>query len=229
MIILGIETATTEVGIALGGDDGVLASFQLARSRRHIETLTPAITFLCESSGTELESIDLVAVDIGPGGYTGVRVGLATARAIAHALDVPLIGVPSLDVLAFPMRITSRRIISILDARRGELYWASYHGAATRVTGIDEPSIARPDELARRLAEIGEPLLLVGNGVTTYPDAFPTSSAVAIAGEEFGCPSAAALVELARWGPSTPEAAGQGVPELLYLRPSYAREPDERG
>lgn len=86
MLILAIETATESVGVALGGRDGVLASVTIARGRRHGETLAPAIQFACRHAGVELPDLDAVAVDIGPGLFTGMRVGIATAKALAMAL-----------------------------------------------------------------------------------------------------------------------------------------------
>ena len=118
MLILGIETATTQVGCAIGSHEGVRAAIHSARAKRHCENLTPAIEFLCVQAEISLDDIGLVAVDVGPGLFTGLRVGLATAKAIAFARRVPMIGVSSLDLLAFPVRFTPRRIVAAIDARR---------------------------------------------------------------------------------------------------------------
>ena len=103
MLVLGVETATPQVGVAIGGHEGVIASFHTARDRRHAETLAPAIEFLCNQTKIDLQEIGVVAVDIGPGLFTGLRVGLATAKSIAHACKVPMIGISSLDLAAFPL------------------------------------------------------------------------------------------------------------------------------
>ena len=116
MLVLGIETATPQVGVAIGGHEGVIASFHTARDRRHAETLAPAIQFLCAQTQLELNDIGVVAVDIGPGLFTGLRVGLATAKAVAHACKVPMIGISSLDLAAFPARFSDRLIVSTVDA-----------------------------------------------------------------------------------------------------------------
>ena len=94
--------------------------------RRHAETLTPAIDFLCRQTRVPLEEISAVAVDLGPGMFTGLRVGIAAGKALSHARRLPMIGVSSLDLVAFPLRHSSRRIVCALDAGRGELYHASY-------------------------------------------------------------------------------------------------------
>ena len=111
MLILGIESATVQVGCAIGGHEGVLASAHSAKGKRHAESLAPSIQFICEQAGIELSEIGVVAVDIGPGLFTGLRVGVATAKAIAFALRIPMIGVSSLDLVAFPVRFSPRLIV----------------------------------------------------------------------------------------------------------------------
>ena len=118
MLILAIETATESVGVALGGRDGVLASVTIARGRRHGETLAPAIQFACRHAGVELPDLDAVAVDIGPGLFTGMRVGIATAKALAMALDIPVVPVTSLESLAESARSHHGRCHPASSARR---------------------------------------------------------------------------------------------------------------
>src|SRR5438876_11965476 len=137
MLILGIETATDQVGCAIGGHEGVLASFHAARGRRHAEILTPAIEFTCRQARVDLHEVGVIAVDVGPGLFTGLRVGVATAKAMAQALRLPMIGVPSLDLLAFRVRYSRRLIVAALDARREELFYAFYRqvpGGVQRVS-----------------------------------------------------------------------------------------------
>ena len=86
MLILGLESATAQVGCAIGGHEGVLASSHSARGKRHAENLTPAIEFVCRQARVELQEISCVAVDNGPGLFTGLRVGVASGKAIAQAL-----------------------------------------------------------------------------------------------------------------------------------------------
>src|SRR5204862_7517057 len=111
VLILGIESATTQVGCAIGGHEGVLASFHSARGKRHAETLAPAIDFVRRQALVEFDDLGAIAVDVGPGLFTGLRVGIATAKALAQTLRVPMIGVSSLDLLAFRVRYTGRLIV----------------------------------------------------------------------------------------------------------------------
>ncbi|TPW10710.1 MAG: peptidase M22 family protein, partial [Acidimicrobiaceae bacterium] len=126
MLILGIETATEQVSVAIGGHEGVLGMFEVCRGRRHAETLTPAIEFVCRQAEIELAEISVIAVDVGPGLFTGMRVGLAAGKAFAQALRVPMIGMSSLDLLAFPLRHSVRTVAAAIDARKGELFFAFY-------------------------------------------------------------------------------------------------------
>ena len=114
----------------------------------------------------------MVAVDLGPGLFTGLRVGVATAKAMAHALRVPMIGVPSLDLLAFPVRFTSRLIVAAVDARRGELFYAFYRQVPGGVQRLGDHRVGTPDDLAGELLAAGEECLLVGDGAIRYREVF---------------------------------------------------------
>jgi len=221
MLILGIDTATQQVGCAIGGHEGVIASFQCARGRRHAEILTPAIEFVCRQSRLELQDMGVVAVDIGPGLFTGLRVGVATAKAIAHALRVPMIGVSSLDLVAFAVRYTPRLIVAVLDARRGELYYAFYRQVPGGVQRLSPYQIGSAEDVASELMASRQDCLVVGDGALRYADVFED-----VAGTEFGeavhaHPAASSLVELAH-----PQALREEFVNSWELRPLYLRKAD---
>lgn len=221
MLILGLESATAQVGCAIGGHEGVLASSHSARGRRHAENLTPAIQFVCRQARVELAEISCVAVDDGPGLFTGLRIGVASGKAIAQALRVPMIAVSSLDLLAFPVRFTDRRVGAVIDARRGEVFWAFYRQVPGGVQRVSEPTVSSPADLsAELLAEPGE-TLLVGDGAVRYAEVFSEGSDVEIAGGDHQYPSARSLVQLAH-----PRALREEWrrPEEIELR--YLRKPD---
>ena len=141
MLILGIETATEQVSVAIGGHEGVLGVFEVTRGRRHAETLVPAIDFLCRQADIGVEEFGAIAVDVGPGLFTGMRVGIATAKAMSQALRIPMIGISSLDLLAFPLRHSDRLIASVIDARRGEVFYAFYRQVPAGVQRVSEPRV----------------------------------------------------------------------------------------
>ena len=221
MIVLGIETATTQVGCALGGVEGPLASFHAARGRRHGEILAPAIQFVASQAEIDLREISVVAVDIGPGLFTGLRVGLATAKAMAQALRVPMIGLTSLDLLAHPVRTSSKLIASVVDARRGEVFWATYRHVPGGLQRLSDYSIGPPGDLASDLMATGEECLAVGDGALRYADVFAEVSHVELGSAGLAYPSAAALVELAH-----PRAIREEFVQPWEVEPLYLRKAD---
>ena len=205
MIILGIESATARAGVAIGRDGEVIASAQVTRGPRHAEFLVPAIAFVCEQSGIALGDVEAIAVDIGPGLFTGLRVGIATANGLAQALGVPTIGVSSLDLLAHAMQHAGNDLVTVIDARRSEVYAARYGVTADGIKRVMDPTVLPPAEL---LAQLPDDAVLVG-------DTLEANGAVVAR------PSAATLVRVA-------EMYEPGRIEPLYLRKSDAELNAER-
>ena len=197
MLILGITTSTAQVGCAIGGHEGVLGAIQSTRGRRHAETLTPAIEFLCRQTRVELGDIGAIAVDLGPGLFTGLRVGVAAAKALSHARRLPMIGVTSLDLLAFPLRHSPRRIVCALDAGRGEIFHAAYRQSPGGVQRVSPPEVASPADLASDLLALGEEVLLAGDGALRYQSVFEPVRRVELADRSEAYPLAGSLVQLA--------------------------------
>ena len=222
MIILGIDTATPQVGCAIGGHEGVLASFQTAKGKRHAETLVPAIDFVCRQANVELDEIGAIAVDIGPGLFTGLRVGVATAKAMASALRVPVVGVTSLDLLAFPLRWTNRRIVSVVDARRGEVFYASYRQVPGGVQRLTEPMVGTPEQLCNEIQATGDDCLAVGDGARRYADELIDLIKVEIADAGLAYPSPSSLVQLAHARALREEFVNPWDLQPVYLRKADA-------
>jgi tRNA threonylcarbamoyladenosine biosynthesis protein TsaB len=221
VIILGVETATAQVGCAIGGVEGVLASFTSTRGRRHAETLTPAIEFVCKQARVEMREISAVAVDIGPGLFTGLRVGIATAKAVAQALRVPMIGLSSLDLLAFPVRHSTRVIVPVVDARRGEVFTSFYRQVPGGIQRESPYALMSPNDLASEMLARPEDHLLVGDGALRYAHTFSDIGAVELATVGHAYPSPSALVELAH-----PRAIREEFVQPWELEPLYLRRSD---
>jgi tRNA threonylcarbamoyladenosine biosynthesis protein TsaB len=217
VIILGIESATQQIGCAIGGHEGVLALVESARDRRHAENLVPSIEFCAKQARVGLDEISCVAVDVGPGLFTGLRVGLATATTLAHALRVPMIGVSSLDLLAFPVRHTSRLIAAVIDAKRGEVFWALYRQVPGGVQRMSEPTVGLPRDLAGDLASTQSDVLCVGDGALRYADEL-RGVGIEFAEQWMSYPSAAPLVQLAHARALREQWVQAGEIEPLYLR-----------
>jgi tRNA threonylcarbamoyladenosine biosynthesis protein TsaB len=197
MLILGIDTATDQVGCALGDHDGVLAQIHVRAPRRHAEALAPQIQTLCAQAGVTLDRVGAVAVDVGPGLFTGLRVGFATATTMATALEVPMVGVTSLDLLAHAAHLTDRLLAAVVDARRGEVFTALYRPVPGGVQQVSEPVVVRPEELASELVARAEECLLVGDGARRHREVFADVDRAHIGGPELAHPSATVLVGLA--------------------------------
>ncbi|MDT0308542.1 tRNA (adenosine(37)-N6)-threonylcarbamoyltransferase complex dimerization subunit type 1 TsaB [Streptomyces sp. DSM 44917] len=216
MLLLALDTATPAVTAALHDGTRVLAAAREVDARRHGELLLPAVDRVLAEAGRELVEVTALVVGTGPGPYTGLRVGLATAAALGAALAVPVHGVCTLDALAWEAAESGLAglagpFLVATDARRKEVYWARYADGRTRTGG---PAVDRPAGLPAEAAG----LPAVGAGALLYPEAFPGA-------REDGPlhASAAALAGLAAERLAAGAALEAPVP--LYLRRPDARVP----
>ena len=168
-----------------------------------------------------MDEISVVAVDIGPGLYTGLRVGITTAVSIAFGLGVPMIGVTSLDLLAYPVRHCSKLIVATIDARRGEVFHANYRQVPGGVQRISEPVVSTPDDLSADLLAHGNEALLVGDGALRYSEIYAGLRGVEAAEPSIAYPSAASIVQLAH-----AKALREEFVTPTELEPVYLRKPD---
>ncbi|GGR97542.1 tRNA (adenosine(37)-N6)-threonylcarbamoyltransferase complex dimerization subunit type 1 TsaB [Streptomyces humidus] len=204
MLLLALDTATPAVTVALHDGTDVVASSAQVDARRHGELLLPAVDRLLAGAGLRLDAVTGIVVGVGPGPYTGLRVGLMTADTFGLALGVPVYGLCTLDGLAYASDLAGPFVVAT-DARRKEVYWARYADPRTR---LSDPAVDRPADIADEVAG----LPAVGAGALLYPDAFPDV-------REPEHVSAAALAGLA----AERLAAGE---ELAAPRPLYLRRPD---
>jgi tRNA threonylcarbamoyladenosine biosynthesis protein TsaB len=163
MLVLGIDTALKSCSAAVLKDGAVLAGKGLALEKGHAEHLAPVVAAVLAAAGVSAQELDRVGVVVGPGGFAGVRVGLAFARGLALGTGIKVIGVTSLAALAAGVAAPRSLVASIVDARRGQVYAALYEGAGSvRVA----PFVAAPAEALFRLIEAAEavPVALVGDG-----------------------------------------------------------------
>ena len=174
--IVAIETATETVGVAVRTPAGVQAEFTLTGRRRHVETLTPALEHLLGQVALAPADLGVVAVDIGPGLFTGLRVGVAAAKGLAQALGIGVVGATSLDILAAAAAGAGHRglVLACVDARRGEVFATvreidSADGvAAERIA----PGLFAPADLVVALGGLaGAPVCAVGDGALRYAEA----------------------------------------------------------
>jgi tRNA threonylcarbamoyladenosine biosynthesis protein TsaB len=226
VILLALESATPEAGVALATDSGVLATAS-ASGRRHAETLAPAIEFVCRRSGVGLRELDVVAVDIGPGLFTGLRVGVGSAKALAFALGLPVVAVTSLDVIAQSLGSSGathgRVVIPVVDARRGEVFWARYRGDLDGPVPLEEPRRSSPEELRQVLSTNDAPSILGGDGAIRYAALLDGAPKVSIAGSAFSSPSVAVLAQMGLARARTGQLADSRLLVPMYLRDADTR------
>jgi tRNA threonylcarbamoyladenosine biosynthesis protein TsaB len=222
MLLLALDTATPQVAVAIGDDGRVRGEVRLAGRRRHAEQLVPAIAYLCEQTGVRLEQLAAVAVGVGPGPFTGLRVGVTTAKVMAQTLRVPVVAVPSPDLVAYPLRHAGRLIAVVLDARRREVFHAQYRPVPGGVQRVSEYAVGAAADVVAELAAGGDEVLLAGDGVEANRDEFAALDRAEDAGPEFERPSATALVELATGRVEREEFSSSWAVQPLYLRASDA-------
>ncbi len=226
MLVLALDTSTAQVSVAIGEAGAVLGAVQLTGGRRHAEQLAPAIDFLRRELGVGFEQLSVIAVGTGPGLFTGLRVGVTTAKVMAQALRVPVVGIPSLDLVAYPLRYSGRQIVAVLDARRREVFAARYRPVPGGVQRVSDYEVHAPGELVADLA--AEPsterhgLLLAGDGIDRFRAEFAALEHAELAGGEFAAPSVTALVELTTARFEREEFEQPADVHPLYLRRSDA-------
>ncbi|HXZ62937.1 MAG TPA: tRNA (adenosine(37)-N6)-threonylcarbamoyltransferase complex dimerization subunit type 1 TsaB [Acidimicrobiales bacterium] len=226
--VVAIETATETVGVAVRTPDGVQAEFALTGRRRHVETLTPALAHLLAQTGLAPADLGVVAVDVGPGLFTGLRVGVAAAKALAQARGIGVIGASSLDVLVAGAAAAGHRgmILACVDARRGEVFATVGDGAGGAVaTARLGPGLFAPCDLVAALGSFdGAPLTAVGDGAQRYANELAGVPGLAVVAPALAYPPPAALVDLALGR----LAAGERPAAPERVVPVYLREADAR-
>jgi tRNA threonylcarbamoyladenosine biosynthesis protein TsaB len=199
-MLLAFDTATPLVAVALHDGDDVVAELVSEQPMKHGEQLAPLIDRALREQGLVRQDLTAIGVGVGPGPFTGLRVGLVTARTLGYVLEVPVYGVCTLDVLAAEAVGTGAvdgDFLVATDARRKEVYWAPYDASGAR---LDGPHVAKPAELATEAPVVGPRI---------YPDDFPTGVG----------PTAPSAGWLAR-------AIAEELVELRDPEPLYLRRPD---
>ena len=200
-MVLAVESATELAGVALADEAGVLATATVSRGRHHAESIAPAVDFVCRRAGVGLSELDAVGVDVGPGLFTGLRVGVGTAQALAFGLGRPLVGVSSLEVLAHAVAISGvalgTLVVPVVDARRGEVFAARLRTTAEGVSWEQPEARRAPEVLADELAGLGEPFVLTGDGARRYREILGAVPGAISVGEILAFPPPGVLASLA--------------------------------
>ena len=171
LLILGIDTATLACSVALLKQDSLLGEITVNVKTTHSQQLLPLISYLFEFCRVEREELEGIAVAAGPGSFTGIRIGVSTARGLAQGLTIPAVGVLTLEALAETVTGPGMLICPLLDARRGEVYGALYRRQAEHPYRLEEivpPGAMKLEVLLSRAAGFNRPVTFLGEGLKSY-------------------------------------------------------------
>lgn len=229
MLILGIESASVTAGTALVRDGEILAEYTLDHKKTHSQTLLPMIDEMMRIAECLPADLDGIAISSGPGSYTGLRIGSATAKGLGLALNKPLIPVPTLMALAFESWAPDMLVCPLMDARRGQVYTALYRMGKGLPEAILEPCCVMADEWFAKLREQKEGILFNGDGLAVCREFLAERQEYVIAPAHHRRPSAAAAAVLGEmlFSAGVFEAAGDHLPN--YLKKSQAERAMENG
>lgn len=168
--ILGIETSALVASVALIEDGKKIAEYTINDKLTHSQTILPMIQELCSRVKLDLKTLDYIACCSGPGSFTGLRIGAATAKGLAHGLHIPIVPVPTLDALAYNIFNTNRIICPIMDARRQQVYSAFYEWKENKLVRLTE-YMAEPIETIINMAEnLEKEVIFLGDGVPVHEE-----------------------------------------------------------
>ena len=219
MLLLALETATDKGSLALVAGDQVLMEYSLESHNAYLTCLMPGVAAILRNTGREVADLTAVAVSTGPGNFTGLRIGLATAKTLAWSLNCPLVPVPTMEVLAAQCPFSPDPIGVLMDAKRGEVFWGLFRCPEDRPQVLEGPLRLPVAELPARLHQ---PLLLTGPGLEVHREGLAPwlSPDIALAPPDQRLPRASTLARLARHRLKLGLTANPAQLVPTYLRPA---------
>ena len=170
MKLLVLDSSGLVASVALIEDDQLIAEYTTGNKLTHSQTLLPMLDEVIKRTSFEIEDIDAVAVAKGPGSFTGLRIGAATAKGLGLALDKPIIPVPTVDGLAYQLFGTSMIICPMMDARRKQVYTGFYRFEGSEMKVLKEQCAQSVEDTLIQLREYNEPIVFLGDGVPVYKE-----------------------------------------------------------
>ncbi|MTI71978.1 MAG: tRNA (adenosine(37)-N6)-threonylcarbamoyltransferase complex dimerization subunit type 1 TsaB [Firmicutes bacterium] len=170
MKVLAIDTSSIVATCAILDDDKLIGEYILNHKRTHSEKIMPIIKELLESCELEVKDIDCFAASIGPGSFTGLRIGVSTIKALAHATEKKVLSVPTIDALAYNIAFHNGLIVPMMDARRDRVYTGIYRWANGDLKIIRDQDVLEVDKLIDILSEYNECIVFNGDGTKVYKE-----------------------------------------------------------
>lgn len=231
MRILALDSSGLTASVAVVEDDRLLAEYTVNHKKTHSQTLLPMLDVIAQMIELDLNSLDAIAVAGGPGSFTGLRIGSATAKGLGLALDKPLIHIPTADGLAYNLYGATDLICPMMDARRKQVYTGIYHFDGDQLVADMEQTAEAVEELIRQINALGKNVIFLGDGVPVYQEMLeegltvPYQIAPAHRNRQSAASVGALALQYLREGRT--ESAAEHKPD--YLRMSQAeRERQER-
>lgn len=221
MKILAIEASSLVCSCAILNDDVITAEYTINNKTTHSQTLLPMIDTICKMTGDEPKDFDAIAVSAGPGSFTGLRIGSATAKGLAFALDIPIVHVPTIDAMAYNLYGNEKIICPIMDARRGQTYTGIFTFKDGQMVTLMENSAISIEETIEKLNEIGRPVVFIGDGIPVFTPIIDASIKVpheyAVAGMNRQRASSVAVLGAKLFNEGKTVKAEDHLPEYLRL------------
>jgi len=231
MKILGIDGSGLSASVAILEDEKLIAEYTINNKLTHSQTLMPMINEICQMVDLDLSTIDAIGVTSGPGSFTGLRISAGTAKGMALGLDLPIVGVPTLDAIAHNIPYTDYLICPIMDARRSHLYSALYKWENDLLNRLTDHMIIPVVDVIKTLVERDEKVIFMGDGIDVYKQEIMES----LGDKAYFAPPSLRLQRASTVALLAMEKARQGevISHMdyapVYLRPSQAeREYKER-
>ena len=233
MKILALDSSGLVASVAVVENDTLLAEYTVNYKKTHSQTLLPMLDEISNMTELDLSTIDAIAVAGGPGSFTGLRIGSATAKGLGLALEKPLISIPTTAAIAYNIWDTNKFVCPIMDARRNQVYTGIYQMDGDKLQVLEAQMAVEIDELAKKLCTYGKPVIFLGDGVPVHKDRLEkelmTNHDIAFAPAHMNQQRAAAvgMLGIQYYKEGKTETAMEHKPD--YLRVSQAeREREER-
>jgi tRNA threonylcarbamoyladenosine biosynthesis protein TsaB len=232
MRLLAIETATPAQGVALAEDDRLLAELSYeAKGNTRGGLLLPAVDRVLKQAGLAAGDLDAVAVSVGPGSFTGLRVGLATAKGLALGTGATVVGVPTLEALAEGYAHANVTICALLDAYRSEVYMALFRRQGNALERLSPDTVLSPEAVASAVAAVEGPVHLIGSGAARYREQLETALSGRACVTDEGLRAVPSAAVVARLGFRQLAGGNKSDAEVapIYLRRAEAEVNREKG
>ena len=227
--ILAIDSSGTAVSASLADDEKIIAEYALNFKITHSQTLMPAVDSIIKASNFDIKELDYIACTSGPGSFTGLRIGAAAAKGLAHGLGINVIGVPTLEALAYNIFETDKIICSIMDARRSQVYNAFYEFNDGRLSEIYPQEARSIDDVLLKAAGFDRKVIFLGDAVPVYKEKILSLSNAVLAPQHCNIQRAASVAALAFVYAKEGKITAYSDFAPFYLRKSQAeRELEEK-